>query len=73
VIAHRLSTVRDADQILVLDHGRIVERGRHEELVAAGGLYAELYRTQFAVASPEATAYADEIEIVTVPARPLEP
>jgi ATP-binding cassette, subfamily B, bacterial len=50
VIAHRLSTVRDADQILVLDKGRIVERGSHDELVAAGGLYAELYRTQFAVA-----------------------
>ncbi len=49
VIAHRLSTVRNADQILVLDGGRIVERGRHEELIAAGGLYAELYRTQFAV------------------------
>lgn len=49
VIAHRLSTVRDADLILVLDGGRVVERGRHEELVAAGGLYAELYRTQFAV------------------------
>ena len=47
VIAHRLSTVRDADQILVLRDGRIVERGRHEELLAAGGLYAELYRTQF--------------------------
>jgi len=47
VIAHRLSTVRDADVILVLDGGRIVERGRHEELLAAGGLYAELYRTQF--------------------------
>jgi ATP-binding cassette subfamily B protein len=47
VIAHRLSTVRNADQILVLDQGRIVERGRHEELVAAGGLYADLYRTQF--------------------------
>jgi len=50
VIAHRLSTVREADQILVLDKGRIVERGTHDELVAAGGLYAELYRTQFAVA-----------------------
>ena len=47
VIAHRLSTVRDADQILVVREGRIVERGRHEELLAAGGLYAELYRTQF--------------------------
>jgi ATP-binding cassette subfamily B protein len=50
VIAHRLSTVRDADQILVIDKGRVVERGTHDELVAAGGLYAELYRTQFAVA-----------------------
>jgi ATP-binding cassette subfamily B protein len=48
VIAHRLSTVRDADQILVVDGGRIVERGRHAELLAAGGLYADLYNTQFA-------------------------
>jgi ATP-binding cassette subfamily B protein len=48
VIAHRLSTIREADQILVIDDGRIVERGRHEELLLAGGLYAELYRTQFA-------------------------
>ena len=48
VIAHRLSTVRQADQILVLDGGRIVERGTHAELLAAGGLYAELYHTQFA-------------------------
>ena len=47
VIAHRLSTVRDADQILVVDDGRIVERGTHDELLARGGLYAELYRTQF--------------------------
>ncbi len=48
VIAHRLSTVRDADQILVVEEGRIVERGTHDELVVASGLYADLYRTQFA-------------------------
>lgn len=48
VIAHRLSTVRDADQILVVDGGRVVERGRHAELLEAGGLYADLYHTQFA-------------------------
>jgi ATP-binding cassette subfamily B protein len=48
VIAHRLSTVREADQILVVEDGRIVERGRHADLLAAGDLYAELYRTQFA-------------------------
>jgi ATP-binding cassette subfamily B protein len=47
VIAHRLSTVREADMILVLDSGRIVERGRHEDLLMAGGQYAELYRIQF--------------------------
>ncbi len=57
VIAHRLSTIRDADQILVVDAGRVVERGKHEELLAAGGLYAELHRTQFArrpVGAPDA-------------------
>nr|WP_246198472.1 ABC transporter ATP-binding protein [Actinomadura syzygii] len=48
VIAHRLSTIREADQILVIDEGRVAERGRHEELLLEGGLYAELYRTQFA-------------------------
>ncbi|WP_308280203.1 ABC transporter transmembrane domain-containing protein [Streptomyces iranensis] len=48
VIAHRLSTIRDADQILVVDGGRVRESGTHEELLALGGLYAELYRTQFA-------------------------
>jgi ATP-binding cassette subfamily B protein len=47
VIAHRLSTIRNADLIIVVDHGRVVQRGRHEELMGEGGLYAELYRTQF--------------------------
>jgi len=56
VIAHRLSTIREADQILVIDHGQVRERGPHEELLAAGGLYAELYHTQFASQEPAATA-----------------
>ncbi len=47
VIAHRLSTIREADQILVIDDGRVCEHGTHEELLAEGGLYAELYHTQF--------------------------
>ena len=47
VIAHRLSTVREADMILVLDHGRVVEQGRHDQLLATGGQYADLYRIQF--------------------------
>src|SRR3984957_9882852 len=47
VIAHRLSTVLQADQILVIDDGHVVERGRHNQLLALGGLYAELYKTQF--------------------------
>ncbi len=50
VIAHRLSTIREADKILVVESGRIVESGDHEQLLAAGGLYADLYRTQFSVA-----------------------
>ncbi len=52
VIAHRLSTIAAADQILVLDRGRIVERGRHDDLLAAGGLYQELYETRYARTSP---------------------
>ncbi|MFI5255410.1 MAG: ABC transporter ATP-binding protein [Candidatus Limnocylindrales bacterium] len=59
VIAHRLSTVREADQILVISGGRISERGTHADLLAADGLYAELYRTQFEgqaeASAPEST------------------
>jgi len=61
VIAHRLSTVRDADQILVLNDGRIVERGRHDELLAEGGLYAELHRTQFRGPAASDTAALGEL------------
>jgi ATP-binding cassette subfamily B protein len=46
LISHRVAAMKDADQILVIDQGRIVERGSHDELLAAGGLYGELYRTQ---------------------------
>ncbi len=52
MIAHRLSTVRKADQILVIDGGQVVERGDHESLMRGGGLYAELYETQFETATP---------------------
>ncbi len=47
IIAHRLSTVREADRILVLKDGRFIQSGTHEELLRSGGLYAELYNMQF--------------------------
>jgi len=67
VIAHRLSTVRDADLVLVIDEGRIVERGTHDALLAEGGLYAELYRTQFRQQASPTNTPDDDGEILVLP------
>ncbi|MFC0335064.1 ABC transporter ATP-binding protein [Paenibacillus sepulcri] len=53
VIAHRLSTIRDADLILVMNHGTVIEQGTHEELLEAGGFYADLYESQFSGRKPQ--------------------
>ncbi|HJW15264.1 MAG TPA: ABC transporter ATP-binding protein, partial [Thermoanaerobaculia bacterium] len=68
VIAHRLSTVRKADAILVLEDGRIIERGRHEELLARGGRYADLYTRQYGV---EANIFRNPGETEKVEEAPL--
>lgn len=62
VIAHRLSTVLAADVILVIDQGRLVERGTHAELLARGGLYAQLYETQFRHAQGDAAAVGESLD-----------
>jgi ABC-type multidrug transport system fused ATPase/permease subunit len=64
VIAHRLSTIRAADSILVVDGGRIVERGTHAALLALGGRYADLYRTQFASTSPDRDEPPEPVALV---------
>jgi ATP-binding cassette, subfamily B, bacterial MsbA len=71
MIAHRLSTVKKADLICVLDQGRIVEIGRHEELVAKGGLYTRLHRTQFGIDGGYSEAEledasVEDVSVVTV-------
>jgi len=60
IIAHRLSTVRRADRLVLLDHGRIVEKGTHADLLAQGGLYARLYQRQFRNGDAELEGVAAE-------------
>jgi ABC-type multidrug transport system fused ATPase/permease subunit len=67
VIAHRLSTIRAADVIVVLDQGRIVERGGHEDLLRLNGRYAELYRTQYATTAQELVAAAPPADTAACP------
>lgn len=63
VIAHRLSTVREADKIVVMDKGRVVEEGRHDEILAQNGTYAELYNLQFATSGPTAEQAARQTNV----------
>jgi ATP-binding cassette subfamily B protein len=65
VVAHRLSTIRSADQVLVVDGGRIVERGRHEELLRMHGYYYRLYQQQFAAAEETVSESRQPQELTT--------
>jgi len=73
VIAHRLSTIRDADLILVMEHGDIVEKGSHEELIAAQGAYWRLYRSQFEKAATEEPTESEPHETEPTETEPQEP
>ncbi len=73
VIAHRLSTVRAADMILVVEDGRIVERGTHDQLLARGGRYAELYETQFGCTRKRSQRDVAEIDVLASRTRTFSP
>ncbi len=73
VIAHRLSTVREADKIVVMDHGKVVDQGRHEDLLKNDGIYAKLHRLQFNTSGDTAEARALKATVVVNSSKPEKP